>query len=132
MMNGQTGHVLVVDDRPEQREIYSTMLVHAGMSVLEARDGETAMSLARAHLPDVVLLDICLPDVNGFEVARRLRADQRTSCIRIVMLTASGGPDCVPGGVAYDEFLFKPVEPREALNAVRRLLSAGNENGRAP
>lgn len=125
MNDGQRGHVLVVDDRAEQREIYSTILVHAGMSVLEAGNGETAMSLARAHLPDVMLLDICLPDVDGFEVARRLREDGRTSAIRIVMLSAAVPPCGVPGNVGCDEFLTKPVHPREALDAVRRHLSNG-------
>src|SRR5215218_7935035 len=109
------GYVLVVDDIAEQREIYGTILQHAGLRVLEAKDGETAVHLALAHLPDVMLLDVCLPDVDGFEVIRRLKADERTSRISIIILTACVLPENEPaGGAAYDEFLSKPVQPRDA------------------
>jgi len=114
------GYVLVVDDLDEQREIYGTILKHAGLHVLEAEDGETALHLARAHVPDVMLLDVCLPDVDGFEVTRRLKADRRTRPISILLLTAGAVPQ--GGAPAYDEFLSKPVQPREALAAVRRHL----------
>ncbi|MFL5542547.1 MAG: PleD family two-component system response regulator [Longimicrobiaceae bacterium] len=117
------GYVLVVDDLDEQREIYGTILKHAGLRVLEARDGETALHLARAHVPDVMLLDVCLPDVDGFEVIRRLKADRRTRPISIVLLTAAALPENgTEGAPAYDEFLAKPVQPHDALAAVRRHL----------
>ena len=128
MSEAAEGYVLVVDDLAEQREIYSAMLAHAGLRVMEATDGETAVRLARAHLPDVMLLDVCLPGVDGFEVIRRLKADQRTRPIRIVLLTASAVTDQDGGG--YEELLAKPVPPREALAAVRRQLHR-NGNGRA-
>jgi len=115
-------YVLVVDDLAEQREIYRTILLHEGFRVLEAGDGDTALSLARAHVPDVVLLDICLPDVDGFEVIRRLKADPRTSRIRIVLLTATAVAEDAVDGAGYDEYLAKPVQPSEALEAVRRHL----------
>lgn len=121
-------YVLVVDDLAEQREIYRAMLAHAGLRVLEATDGETAVHLARAHLPDV-LLDVCLPGVDGFEVIRRLKADPRTRRIRIVLLTAAAVTEQNGGG--YEEMLAKPVPPREALEAVRRHLHPASENGRA-
>jgi CheY-like chemotaxis protein len=126
-----TGYVLVVDDIAEQREIYEVIFTHAGLRVLEARDGETAVSLARAHLPDVVLLDVCLPDVDGYEVVRRLKADPRTSRISIVVLTACALPaDEEARAAAYDEFLVKPIEPRDALAAVLRQLRPANADGR--
>ena len=117
------GYVLVVDDLAEQREIYRAILRHAGLRVLEAEGGEEAVHLARAHLPDVMLLDVCLPDVDGFEVIRRLKADRRTRPISIVLLTAGAVPEAGKDGApAYDELLAKPVPPREALAAVRRYL----------
>lgn len=123
MGSNGAGYVLVVDDLADQREIYGTILTHAGLRVLEAQDGETALHLARAHLPDVMLLDVCLPDVDGFEVIRRLKADRRTRPISIVLLTAGAVPERAPGvAPAWDEFLAKPVQPREALAAVRRHL----------
>lgn len=115
------GYVLVVDDLAEQRDIYRAILLHAGLRVLEARDGETAVHMARAHVPDVVLLDVCLPGFDGFEVIRQLRADARTSAIPIVLLTAASVTDEDGGG--YQELLTKPVQPREALAAVSRQLS---------
>jgi len=119
------GYVLVVDDIAEQREIYEAIFTHAGLRVLEAKDGETAVTLARAHLPDVVLLDVCLPDVDGYEVIRRLKADERTRRISIVVLTACALPADEPArAAAYDEFLVKPVQPRDALAAVQRQLHA--------
>ncbi|HVG43599.1 MAG TPA: response regulator [Longimicrobium sp.] len=119
------GYVLVVDDIAEQRDIYEAMFTHAGLRVLEAKDGETAVSLARAHLPDVVLLDVCLPDVDGYEVIRRLKADERTSGISIVLLTACALPgDAAARDADYAEFLVKPIQPRDALAAVQRQLLA--------
>ena len=100
--------------------------------MLEARDGETAISLARTHLPDVMLLDVCLPDVDGYEVIRRLKADERTRRISIVLLTACAFPGDEPAqGAAYDEFLSKPVQPRDALAAVQRQLHLSTADGRA-
>lgn len=124
--------VLVVDDIAEQREIYGAILEHAGLRVLEAHDGETAVSLARAHLPSVMLLDVCLPDVDGYEVIRRLKADERTCGISIVLLTACAFPEDDPAReAAYDEFLTKPVQPRDALAAVQRQLHPRTASGLA-
>ncbi|HYH82985.1 MAG TPA: response regulator [Longimicrobium sp.] len=122
------GYVLVVDDLAEQREIYRAILLHEGFRVLEAGDGDTAVSLARAHVPDVMLLDICLPGVDGFEVIRRLKADQRTRRISIVLLTASAIPEDDRDGALYDEYLAKPIQPREAVAAVRRHLPASTRH----
>jgi CheY-like chemotaxis protein len=130
MSTSGAGHVLVVDDIAEQREIYEVLFTHAGLRVLEAKDGETAVALAQAHLPDVVLLDICLPDVDGYEVIRRLKADERTRRIAIVLLTACAFPDDDPARAAdYDEFLVKPIHPRDALAAVQRQIRLSPSRG---
>ena len=113
-------NILIVDDLPDQREIYRVILEHAGMQVLEAPDGHTAVALARAKVPDLVLLDVCLPDVDGFEVMRRLRAESRTRRIPVVLLTASSVP---AGQNGFVELLTKPVPPRDALEAVSRQLA---------
>jgi len=112
-------NVLLVDDLPEQREIYREMLRHAGLRVLEAPDGGTALHLARTHVPDIVLLDVRLPDIDGFEVMRRLKAEPRTRRIPVLLLTAASLPESAGGFV---ELLTKPVPPRDALAAVRRHL----------
>ena len=119
--------VLLVDDLQEQREIYAAILQHAGLSVLEASDGKTALDLALAHLPGVMLLDLCLPDIDGFEVIRRLRSEPRTRPIPVLLLTAAAVPEDTPG---FAELLTKPIQPRDALAAVRRHLPPPR-NGRA-
>jgi len=121
MSEAGSRYVLLVDGLDEQREIYRTILLHAGFKVLEAGDGETAVDLARTHLPDVVLLDILLPRLDGFGVIRQMRSDPRTRRIPILLLTATLLPDDDGGG--YDEFLAKPVKPRDALAAVHRHLA---------
>jgi two-component system, cell cycle response regulator len=131
-MKGDAGSVLVVDDLAEQRDIYRTILAHAGLRVFEAKDGESALRLARGQAPEVVLLDVCLPDVDGFEVARRLKADPATSAIPIVMLTAGPVEDGEPDDpAAWDEFLSKPVQPRDVLAAVQRHLRPTPVGGHA-
>ena len=127
MIEHGAGYVLVVDDLAEQRDIYRAMLLHAGLRVLEAEDGQTAVDLARAHVPDVVLLDLCLPDVDGFEVIRRLKGEPRTRRIPILLVTAAAVPDTAAGRCA--ELLRKPVQPRDALAAVRRYLPPSVADG---
>jgi CheY-like chemotaxis protein len=122
-------YVLVVDDLDEQREIYRAILLHAGLHVLEAADGETAVHLARAHLPDVVLLDVALPGLDGLAVIRLMKADPRTRRIPIVLLTAATLPDDDGGG--YEELLSKPVPPRDALEAVNRQIVLSRNGARA-
>jgi CheY-like chemotaxis protein len=122
MSEPNTRYVLVVDDLPEQRDIYRIILEHAGFRVVEADDGETAVRLAQAHLPDVILLDVLLPGISGYEVIRRLRADRRTARIRIVVVSAVSSPEnhrrAVESGC--NEFLAKPAGPREVLDVVQR------------
>lgn len=112
--------VLLVDPLPEQREIYRVLFEHAGLRVIEAADGKTALALARAHLPDVVVLEPRLPDVDGAEVTRALAAGPGTHRIPVIVLTASPVWERAAG---IAETLLKPVLPRAALAAVRRHLA---------
>src|SRR5437763_4102025 len=80
--------VLLVEDYADAREMYTEYLEHAGYEVLAASDGAQALAQAAAVAPDVVVLDFALPDIDGFEVARRLRAEATTSGIPIIMFSA--------------------------------------------
>jgi DNA-binding response OmpR family regulator len=125
-MNGRqdgevSKHVLVVDDEPKIVEVVGDYLRSAGFSVTTAADGEAAVTLARARPPDLVVLDLGLPGLDGLDVARDLR---RASPVPIVMLTARGEEaDRVLGlELGADDYLVKPFSPRELLARVRAVL----------
>src|SRR4051812_36123465 len=83
------GHtLLLVEDNEDNRIIYSTVLRHLGYEVIEALDGVEAVALARSRLPDLILMDISIPEMDGWEATRVLRADERTRRIPIIALTA--------------------------------------------
>ena len=114
--------VLVVDDDPTVREVVATYLRRDGLDVLEAGDGPTALAVDDAHRPDLVVLDLMLPGLDGLEVFRRLRA--RRGGVPVVMLTARGEEaDRVLGlEVGADDYVAKPFSPRELVLRVQALL----------
>jgi two-component system phosphate regulon response regulator PhoB len=116
--------VLVIDDEAPIRLLCRVNLVAEGMEVLEAADGMTGLARAREQLPDVVLLDVMMPGLDGWHVAEELLADRRTAAIPIVFLTARAemrdrarGLDL--GGL---EYVTKPFNPLELAPLVRDLL----------
>src|SRR5215475_3337384 len=117
--SGPGVRVLVVDDHPDSAEGMARLLEHSGHEVDVALDGKTALQRARAKQPDVVLLDICMPGMDGYEVASRLRALFQNK-VRLVALTAFGSEEdrrrCLEAG--FDLHLGKPVD----LTGVRTLL----------
>ena len=120
--NGEVAKsVLVVDDEPKIVEVVGDYLRSAGFSVTSAADGESAVALFRARPPDLVLLDLGLPGLDGLDVARDLR---RNSPVPIIMLTARGEEtDRVLGlELGADDYLVKPFSPRELLARVRAVL----------
>ena len=116
--------ILVVEDEPAIQELIAANLEHAGHHVLRAYDVEEATRLVREALPDVVLLDWMLPGVPGIQFARRLRSDERTRDLPIIMLTArSEEHDKVAGLEAgADDYLTKPFSPRELLARIKAVL----------
>ncbi len=113
--------VLVVDDEPTLVAALRYNLEREGFQVLEAGNGETALQVARTQSPDLVILDVLLPGLDGFEVCRRLR---RESAVPIIMLTAKGEEtDRVVGlELGADDYVPKPFSMRELLARVRALL----------
>lgn len=113
--------VLVVDDEAPIREVVRRYLVADGVEVLEAGDGVTALALFEAHAPDVVVLDIMLPGLDGIEVLRRLRT---RSDVYVVLLTArTEETDRLVGlSVGADDYVTKPFSPRELAARVKALL----------
>jgi len=106
--------VLVIEDNPDGRETLATMLRLSGHEVTEAESGPGGVEAAQANPPDLAIVDIGLPGFDGFEVARRLRADPRTAATRLAALTGYGQEDDRQHAVAagFDWFLVKPADPR--------------------
>jgi CheY-like chemotaxis protein len=116
--------VLIVDDQEDERAIQRVMLEHFGYHVAEATDGPDALSMAQAMTPDLVLLDVAMPRMDGIEVCRRLLGDPRTSAAVILFYTASSSAEVANGARAAGGkgVLVKPLEPRRVAAEVRRLI----------
>jgi two-component system cell cycle sensor histidine kinase/response regulator CckA len=117
--------ILLVDDDAMNRHVFAALFQGAGYRVLEAETGLDALELARRHRPDLIVLDVSLPDVSGFEVCERLRAEPATKSLSILHLSAVFvGPEDRTHGLesGADAYLTKPVEPREVLATARALL----------
>lgn len=117
--------VLIVEDNEDNRIVYSTILRHHGFRVSEALDGEEGISKARNELPDVILMDISIPLIDGWEVTQTLKREQATSSIPVIALTAHAMPGDRERAlkVGCDGYLAKPCEPRAVLAEVNRLLA---------
>jgi DNA-binding response OmpR family regulator len=123
--------ILVVDDDRELRDLIGFVLRSAGYPIVEAGDGLEALRLHAAEKPDLVILDVNLPGIDGFEVCRRIRIDSQTP---VMMLTVRGEEaDLVRGlDLGADDYLPKPFSPRTLLARVRALLRRGGAERPAP
>ena len=117
-------NILVVEDEPAIQELIAANLQHAGHHVLRADDAEAASRLVRDALPDVVLLDWMLPGQSGIQFARKLRAEERTRDVPIIMLTArSEEQDKILGlETGADDYITKPFSPRELVARIKAVL----------
>ncbi|MBP7960407.1 MAG: response regulator [Caldilineaceae bacterium] len=124
-----TSKVLIVDDEPNIVISLEFLMNQAGYVVEIARNGEDALDLIASFLPDLVLLDVMLPRVDGFDVCQRVRENAEWDAIKIVMLTAKGREVEVAKGLALgaNAYITKPFSTKELLAEVKRLL-ADNES----
>jgi CheY-like chemotaxis protein len=120
--------VLLVDDDEDTRIIYSAILMRAGYRVLFAKDGEEAVSIAHHVVPDVVLMDLAMPTLDGYGARERLSLDPSTASVPVLALTGTASLHDVKGLAAagFREVLLKPIKPMEVLRAVRRTLEASS------
>jgi len=126
-----SAHVLVVDDEPIVRDVVSRYLVRSGFSVGSAADGEAALEAFEQEAPDLVLLDLMLPRIDGIEVFRRMRSRATTP---VIMLTAKGTEsDRIAGlELGADDYVAKPFSPREIVARVRAVLRRAAADGGVP
>ena len=122
--------VLVVDDREENRDLCRECLVYAGFIVIEAHDGADAVTLSGSRLPDVIVMDVAMPVMDGYDACRRLKLDPRTKDIPVILLTATPASDGAEQGTA-DALLLKPCTPDRLESEVRKWLAVGRERAAA-
>jgi PAS domain S-box-containing protein len=132
-MNDATANLILnVDDNDGARYAKSRILSRAGFEVIEAANGTQALELARASLPDLILLDVKLPDINGFEVCRQIKASPETAAILVLQTSAAAVQSIdrirgLDGGA--DSYLIEPIEPAELIAHVRALLRVRRAEG---
>ena len=122
--NKNIKRVLVVDDEPDIRELVQHHLEIEGFEVLSAPDGEKGLFLIQNELPDLIILDLMLPGIDGLEVCRKLNNIESTSDIPIIMLTAKGEEIDIIKGLAYgaDDYVTKPFSPRVLMARAKAIL----------
>ncbi len=123
--------VLIVEDNEDNRIVYATILQHRGYHVLEARNGEEGIRMARESHPDLILMDISVPLIDGWKATEILKGDDATSGIPVIALTAHALAEDreTAKSVGCDGYLAKPCEPRTVVAEVEKFIgSAGSED----
>jgi len=129
-MHEQMKRILVIDDLPENVFMLKDRLEHEGYEVLTAYNGKSGIEKAQNEVPDLILLDVMMPDINGFEVCKTLVSDSRTSDIPIILVTAKTDPEDIKEGLdagAYD-YIKKPINKIELLARVKSELKLSDAN----
>ena len=116
--------VLLVDDDTDSRTIYGRILAHAGYQVVSTATGQEALAMAKTVRPDVVLLDLGLPDMDGLDVIAAIRSQESTAGVRVVILTAYVSDDDPSRARAAgcDTYLLKPILPRDLLQVIQQCI----------
>jgi DNA-binding response OmpR family regulator len=123
-----TATILTIEDQPDIRRLIRMTLEFKGFEVLEAADGPQGLAIARARRPDLILLDVMMPGLDGLTVSRTLAADPALASIPLVMLSALGTPADIQAGLGtgVKAYLVKPFSPWELLGMVERLTSSAS------
>ena len=116
--------VLVVEDSPTQREIIIELLKKGGLTVAVANDGVEAMAQIQLSCPDIVVMDVVMPKMNGYELCRRLKTDPKTKNIRVIMCSTKGEEFDLYWGKKQgaDDYIVKPFQSKEFLGKIKQLL----------
>lgn len=118
--------ILVVDDEPDIMDVVTVRLRYSGYEIISAVDAEQALVLLQDNLPDLILLDLLLPKMQGEQLCRMLKSDQRYKHIPILIFTASAIRPSLPNRIrdmGADDCITKPFEPQELLEKIKRLIA---------
>ncbi len=121
-----TKRILVVEDQHDNRQILRDLLIPAGYDLIEAWDGEAAVTKAKAERPDLILMDIQLPGIDGYEATRRIKADPLLKATPIIAITsyALSGDEDKTRAAGCDGYVAKPYSPRALLKKIREFVPA--------
>ena len=121
--------ILLVEDQDDNRRIVRDLLGAAGYELVEAITGEEGIAMAESHRPDLILMDIQLPGVDGYEATRRIRANPALAHIPIIAVTsyALSGDDVKAREAGCDDYVAKPFSPRALLAKIRQYLAEGGQ-----
>jgi DNA-binding response OmpR family regulator len=124
-MTESVGTILIADDDEDIRELLRYRLEHAGYEVIAASDGEQALALAVERKPDIAVLDVMMPGLDGFELVRQVRAHEEIGGMAVILLTASVEDASVSKGfeAGADDYIRKPFAPQELLSRVSAVLA---------
>jgi two-component system cell cycle response regulator DivK len=116
--------ILVVEDQEDNRQILRDLLGSAGYDMIEAGNGEDAVRIATAERPDLILMDIQLPTMDGYEATRRIKADPALKAIPVIVVTsyALGGDEEKARAAGCDDYVSKPYSPRALLAKIKQYL----------
>jgi two-component system cell cycle response regulator DivK len=116
--------ILVVEDTEDNRQILRDLLGMAGYEMVEAQDGVQGVAMAAEHRPDLILMDIQMPVMDGYEATRRIKADPALASIPVIAVTsyALSGDEAKTRAAGCDGYIAKPYSPRQMLAAVREIL----------
>lgn len=119
-----THHILIVDDEPDLARMVAQLLEETGYTTRIAMDGRDALGQVQAQLPDLILMDVNMPDMDGYTLASMLKADPATATVPIIMISAQDGRGARQIGLesGAEDYLCKPVDPPELLAKIRNLL----------
>jgi len=126
--------ILIIDDDIDTLKLVGIMLERKGFKILASTTGEKGLHLAKSELPDLILLDIMIPDIDGYEIARKLRSTPETEAIPIIMFTAKSQVDDKVEGLeaGADAYITKPARPRELFAQVRSILKRAPQRAAQP
>ncbi len=118
-------HILIVDDSPTEVHVFQNILENNGFSVDTAADGETGIRMAQENRPDLILMDIVMPGINGFQATRKLHRDKKTADIPIVIVTTKDQETDRIWGLRQGArgYIVKPVSEKDLVNSVESALS---------
>jgi twitching motility two-component system response regulator PilH len=119
------GRILVVDDSPTEVVVFKKILAKQGYEILVATDGQEGVDLAIQELPDLILMDVVMPVLNGFQATRQLKNNESTANIPVIMVTTKDQQTDINWGMRQGatEYMVKPVAPADLLNKIKALIN---------
>ncbi|MFH1683379.1 MAG: response regulator [Candidatus Margulisiibacteriota bacterium] len=118
--------ILIIEDYPATTEMMANILMTEGLGVITAPDGPTGLKKARQEKPDLILLDIMMPEMSGFDVCRKLKDDKKTSPIPVIIVSVRAAQDSIIKGkeVGACEYIPKPFDPFKLVEIVKKYVGA--------